>query len=146
MIPYPTRERPRREMSESLKSIGAITLFVDDPQRSKAFYARVFEAEVAFEDDNAVAFKFDNLILNLLKRGAAVNELLGPVPPAAAGASFELTSGSTTPMPSARTSSIAASRSSAGRRTARGDCARRRSSIPTATSGRSPADPGDLSR
>jgi len=27
-----------REMSESLKSVGAITLFVEDPQRSKAFY------------------------------------------------------------------------------------------------------------
>ena len=72
-------------MSESLQSIGAITLFVDDPQRSKAFYSRVFEADVLFEDDNSVAFKFDNLILNLLERGAAVNELLGPVPPAAAG-------------------------------------------------------------
>jgi len=78
-------------MSQSLKSIGAITLFVDDPQRSKEFYARVFEAEVAFEDDNAVAFTFDNLILNLLKRGAAVNELLGPMQPAAEGASFALT-------------------------------------------------------
>jgi uncharacterized glyoxalase superfamily protein PhnB len=51
----------------------------------------VFEADVAFEDDNSVALRFDNLILNLLKRGAAVDELLGPVPPAAAGASFELT-------------------------------------------------------
>ena len=78
-------------MTESLKSIGAITLFVDDPQRSKAFYARVFEAELVFEDANAVAFRFDNLILNFLKRGAAVDELLGPVPPAAAGASFQLT-------------------------------------------------------
>jgi catechol 2,3-dioxygenase-like lactoylglutathione lyase family enzyme len=78
-------------MSESLKSIGAITLFVEDPQRSKAFYARVFEPDVAFEDDNSVAFTFDNLILNLLRRGAAVDELLGPVPPVAAGASFQLT-------------------------------------------------------
>ena len=55
-------------------------MFVDDPQRSKAFYARVFEADVLFEDDNSVAFKFDNLVLNLLKRGVAVDELLGPVP------------------------------------------------------------------
>lgn len=78
-------------MAESLKSVGAITLFVEDPHRSKAFYARVFEVEVAFEGDNSVAFKFDNLFLNLLKRGVAVNELLGPVPPAEAGASFELT-------------------------------------------------------
>jgi lactoylglutathione lyase len=78
-------------MAESLKSVGAITLFVEDPQRSKAFYARVFDVETAFEDENSVAFRFDNLFLNLLKRGAAVNELLGPVPAAEAGASFELT-------------------------------------------------------
>jgi catechol 2,3-dioxygenase-like lactoylglutathione lyase family enzyme len=78
-------------LAESLKSVGAITLFVEDPQRSKAFYAGVFEVDVAFEDDNSVAFKFDNLVLNLLKRGLAVDKLLGPVQPAAAGASFELT-------------------------------------------------------
>ena len=78
-------------MGESLRSVGAITLFVEDPQRSKAFYARVFEMDAAFEDENSVAFKFDNLFLNLLKRGVAVNELLGPVPPAEPGASFELT-------------------------------------------------------
>ncbi len=73
------------------ESVGAITLFVEDPQRSKAFYARVFEVEPVFEDANSVALKFDNLFLNLLKRGAAVNELLGPVPAAEPGVSFELT-------------------------------------------------------
>jgi lactoylglutathione lyase len=78
-------------MNESLKRVGAITLFVEDPQRSKDFYARVFEVESVFEDDNSVAFKFENLFLNLLKRGAAVNELLGPVPAAEPGAAFELT-------------------------------------------------------
>jgi lactoylglutathione lyase len=78
-------------MGESLKSVGAITLFVEDPHRSKAFYASVFEVDAVFEDENSVAFKFDNLFLNLLKRGAAVNELLGPVPAAEPGASFELT-------------------------------------------------------
>jgi lactoylglutathione lyase len=78
-------------MGESLKSVGAITLFVEDPQRSKAFYAGVFEVDAVFEDENSVAFKFDNLFLNLLKRGVAVNELLGPVPAAEPGASFELT-------------------------------------------------------
>ena len=29
-------------MSSSLKSVGAITLFVEDPQRSKSFYEDVF--------------------------------------------------------------------------------------------------------
>src|SRR6266581_3145436 len=75
-------------MADSLTSVGAITLFVGDPQRSKAFYAGVFKVEAVFEDENSVAFKFDNLFLNLLKRGAAVNELLGPVPAAEPGASF----------------------------------------------------------
>jgi catechol 2,3-dioxygenase-like lactoylglutathione lyase family enzyme len=78
-------------MAEPLKSIGAITLFVADPQRSKEFYARVLDAEVAFEDENSVAFNLDNLILNLLERGAPVDGLLGPVPAAEAGASFQLT-------------------------------------------------------
>lgn len=79
-------------MGESLKSLGAITLFVEDPQRSKEFYARVFELEAVFEDESSIAFKFENnLFLNLLERGAATNELLGPVPVAEPGASFELT-------------------------------------------------------
>ena len=78
-------------MGESLKSVGAMTLFVDDPQRSKEFYARVFEVDLVHEDDNSVAFRFDNLVLNFLKRGMAVDELLGPVQPVEAGASFLMT-------------------------------------------------------
>lgn len=78
-------------MGESLKSVGAVTLFVADPQVSKEFYARVFEVETVFEDDASVALRFENLVLNLLKRGDAVDELLGPVPAGPPGASFELT-------------------------------------------------------
>jgi catechol 2,3-dioxygenase-like lactoylglutathione lyase family enzyme len=37
-------------MGESLKSVGAITLFVEGPQRAKAFYASVFEVDAVFED------------------------------------------------------------------------------------------------
>lgn len=77
-------------MAQSLRSVGAITLFVEDTQRSKEFYGRVFEAEPVYEDETSVAFKFDNLFLNLLRRGGAVAELLGPVPSTEAGASFEL--------------------------------------------------------
>jgi catechol 2,3-dioxygenase-like lactoylglutathione lyase family enzyme len=80
-------------MPESLKTLGALTLFVDDPQRSKTFYGRIFDAEPMFEDGDSVAVKFDNFVLNLLRRGAAVEGLLGPVPAAAAGASFLLTVG-----------------------------------------------------
>ena len=37
-------ERKEPSVSESLKSVGAVTLFGDDPKRSKELYARVFEA------------------------------------------------------------------------------------------------------
>ena len=78
-------------MAESLKSIGAITLFVDDPQRSKAFYTRVFEAEVLFEDANSAALRFDNLILQFPQAGRGGRRAARSRPPAASGASFQLT-------------------------------------------------------
>jgi len=64
-------------MSESLKSVGAITLFVEDPARSKAFYERVFEVSVIYEDESSAAFQFENMIVNLLARPAA-HELIAP--------------------------------------------------------------------
>lgn len=79
-------------MSGSLKKVEALTLFVEDPQRSKAFYGSVFEAEPIFEDANSVVVGFDNFVLNLLERGAAVEDLLGPVA-SGSGASFLLTVG-----------------------------------------------------
>ena len=88
-----TSERhQRREVRASLKSVGAITLFVEDVQRSKSFYQDVFDLSPIFEDDNSVAFSFENLILNLLAtRGA--RELIepGPVAGREAGARFQLT-------------------------------------------------------
>lgn len=79
-------------MSESLKSVGAITLFVDDPKQSKEFYARAFDAPAVFEDDNSVAFQFENMIVNLL-RAPAADELIEPaaVAPRESGARFQLT-------------------------------------------------------
>jgi catechol 2,3-dioxygenase-like lactoylglutathione lyase family enzyme len=78
-------------MSE-LTSVGAITLFVEDTQLSKAFYEEVFGAPVIFEDESSVAFKFDNLIVNLLVRPAA-RELIEPASVAeqAAGSRVQLT-------------------------------------------------------
>ena len=64
-------------MSESLKSVGAITLFVEDPQRSKAFYEKVFEAPFVFEDENSAAVRFENTIINLLATPEAP-ELIAP--------------------------------------------------------------------
>jgi catechol 2,3-dioxygenase-like lactoylglutathione lyase family enzyme len=79
-------------VSVSLKSVGAITMFVDDPRRSKEFYERVFEVSPVFEDDNSVAFEFENLIVNLLVERAAP-ELIEPTPVAGreAGERFQLT-------------------------------------------------------
>jgi catechol 2,3-dioxygenase-like lactoylglutathione lyase family enzyme len=79
-------------VSESLKSVGAITMFVDDPRRSKEFYERVFEVPPVFEDENSVAFEFEKLIVNLLAERAAP-ELIEPTPVAGreTGERFQLT-------------------------------------------------------
>jgi catechol 2,3-dioxygenase-like lactoylglutathione lyase family enzyme len=79
-------------VSESLKSVGAITMFVDDPRRSKEFYERVFEVSPVFEDENSVAFEFEKLIVNLLAERAAP-ELIEPTPVAGreTGERFQLT-------------------------------------------------------
>ena len=66
-------------MSVSLKSVAAITLFVADPQRSKVFYSEVFDGELVYEDESSAAFKFENLLVNLLAVSAA-GELIEPAP------------------------------------------------------------------
>jgi len=79
-------------MSASEANLGAITLFVDDPARSKAFYEQAFGLTAIFEDESSVAFKFENTIVNLLARPAA-RELIEPATVASpgAGSSFQLT-------------------------------------------------------
>jgi catechol 2,3-dioxygenase-like lactoylglutathione lyase family enzyme len=76
----------------ALKTIGAITLFVDDVERSKLFYQRVFGLPVTYEDDNSVVFKFDNALINLLQISAA-HELIAPavVGGREAGSRFQFT-------------------------------------------------------
>ncbi len=79
-------------MSASLRSVGAITLFVEDLQRSKLFYRDVFGPQVIYEDESSVAFKFENTIINLLSIPAA-NDLIEPgvVAGRDAGSRFQLT-------------------------------------------------------
>ena len=79
-------------MSESLNSVGAITMFIEDTQRSKAFYERVFAAKAVYEDENAVAFGFEKMVVNLLRVPAA-HELIAPAPVGGADAAtrFQLT-------------------------------------------------------
>jgi lactoylglutathione lyase len=79
-------------VSASLNSVGAITLFVEDPKRSKSFYADVFGASMIFEDTDSAALKFENLILNVL-RASEAGELIHPAAVAGheAGARCQLT-------------------------------------------------------
>jgi catechol 2,3-dioxygenase-like lactoylglutathione lyase family enzyme len=87
-----TSEKGVHEVGESLKSVGAITMFVEDRARAKAFYEQVFDVSTLNEDDVSIAFKFENLIVNLLETHAAP-ELIEPAPVATAdnGARFQLT-------------------------------------------------------
>ncbi len=80
-------------MSESLKSVGAITMFIEDPKRSKAFYESVFEVTPIYEDENAVAFQFENTVVNLLQASRPAEELIAPAKVAGAesGSRFQLT-------------------------------------------------------
>ena len=59
--------------------VAAITLFVEDLEASKAFYARVFDLPVHFEDDNSAVFRFGDTLINLLKVESA-GELVDPAP------------------------------------------------------------------
>src|SRR5437660_7075084 len=80
------------ELSASLKSVGAITLFVEDPQRSKTFYQAVFDLSAIYEDGDSAGFKFENTIINLLRTPAA-RDLIDPAAVATreAGSRFQLT-------------------------------------------------------
>jgi catechol 2,3-dioxygenase-like lactoylglutathione lyase family enzyme len=64
-------------MSEPLNSVGAITMFVEDRERSKVFYEMAFDVETVHEDDNAVAFRFENMVVNLLVTREA-HDLIAP--------------------------------------------------------------------
>lgn len=72
-------------MAQSLRSVNVVTLFVEDAQRSKDFYERVFEVAAVDEEEGTVIFKLDNLFLRLLTRGRAEKEMLGQVPVADSG-------------------------------------------------------------
>jgi predicted enzyme related to lactoylglutathione lyase len=80
------------EVTGSLKNIEAITLFVEDLERSKLFYQAVFRLSVFFEDENSAVFRFENTLINLLKIPAA-RDLIAPgvVASAGAGSRFQFT-------------------------------------------------------
>jgi len=80
------------EVVAALKSVGAITLFVEDPRRSQSFYEEVFDVPVIWEDQDSAAFRFENTIVNLLRIPAA-RDLIEPgsVANREAGSRFQLT-------------------------------------------------------
>jgi catechol 2,3-dioxygenase-like lactoylglutathione lyase family enzyme len=80
------------EVSALLKSVGAITLFVENPRRSQSFYEEVFDLSVIWEDEDSAGFGFENTIVNLLRIPAA-RDLIDPgaVASREAGSRFQLT-------------------------------------------------------
>ncbi len=64
-------------MSELVPQIYAITLFVDDVERSRRFYQEAFRLPVLTGDDQSVCFKFGETIVNLVAKSAAA-EVIEP--------------------------------------------------------------------
>jgi lactoylglutathione lyase len=79
------------QVTEPLRAVGAITLFVEDRERSKSFYQDAFDVPLVYEDANSAVFEFENMVVNLLTRSAA-HGLVDPAAVAArdAGPSFQL--------------------------------------------------------
>jgi lactoylglutathione lyase len=69
------------------KSIFAVTLVVENLAEAKAFYQKVFDLPVDYEDQNSAVFNFGSTLINLLQSNAAP-ELFAPAPiaPRQAGA------------------------------------------------------------
>jgi catechol 2,3-dioxygenase-like lactoylglutathione lyase family enzyme len=75
-------------------SIGAVTLFTEDLERSKSFYQDAFGLPVHFEDADSAVFKLDNTVITQLKIPAP-RDLIGPgtVAGPEAGSRFQFTIG-----------------------------------------------------
>ena len=74
--------------------IAAITLFFEDLDAARTFYAEVFGLPVVFEDASSTVFRFGGTLVNLL-RASAAPELVGPVAVTSpdAGVRFQFTLG-----------------------------------------------------
>ena len=74
--------------------IAAITLFVEDLDSAKRFYAEVFELPTHYEDDDSTVFRFGDTLVNLLKATEAAG-LVGRAQVASrdAGVRFQFTLG-----------------------------------------------------
>ena len=74
--------------------IRAITLFFEDLDAARVFYAEVFGLPVVYEDDDSTVVRFGETLVNLLSVSEAPG-LVEPAPVAAPGAGvrFQLTLG-----------------------------------------------------
>jgi catechol 2,3-dioxygenase-like lactoylglutathione lyase family enzyme len=72
--------------------VDVITLFVQDVDHSKTFYASVFELDTVYEDDNSAVVRFENLMINLLDASQAPG-LIAPahVAGSSSGSKFQFT-------------------------------------------------------
>ena len=79
-------------MDAAIKDVGAIILFAEDLQRSKAFYHEVLGLDVEFEDDASVGFRIEGLAFIVLQVDRARVQLQGePTTTPGAGATAFLT-------------------------------------------------------
>lgn len=72
-------------MITGLNALEVITLFVEDLPATRRFYEAVFGQPLVFEDAVSAAYRFDNLIINLLQTSEA-GEVVEPRPVALATA------------------------------------------------------------
>jgi catechol 2,3-dioxygenase-like lactoylglutathione lyase family enzyme len=78
-------------MSQSLRNVSAVSLFVEDLGKAKSFYQDVFGVEVVFGDETSACVKFDHLFVNLLHVSAAQEQVEpGAVADPDAGSRFQL--------------------------------------------------------
>jgi catechol 2,3-dioxygenase-like lactoylglutathione lyase family enzyme len=74
--------------------IAAITLFFEDLEAARAFYAEVFGLPVVYEDDNSTVFRFGDTLVNLLRASEAPGLVEpGVVATPTAGVRFQFTLG-----------------------------------------------------
>lgn len=70
-------------MITALDALEVITLFVQDLQRTKAFYVDVFGVAALYEDHDSALIRLENVVINLLVVPEA-HDLIAPAPVAAA--------------------------------------------------------------
>src|SRR5215813_13885208 len=79
-------------MGAAFNDVGAVILFVEDLQRSRAFYHDVLGLDVQFEDADSVGFKVEGMAFIVLQVDRARVQLQGePTATPGAGATAFLT-------------------------------------------------------